>query len=191
MFLVGGIGGAWARPDGTPQPITTICDDRGRWRVAVFDPDPSQFGYRQFVAIFDYTGNIIVGDDVNSGAGLARPYIPHSVSKFRYEEWPATTSGDWDMLETLRFNRQHSYLDAHVRVTTDNPDTRGEVRLREPDGNTVLAAEPVAFQQELKQMRAAMPGTYGEMREVHLEARRTAGTGNVRASFAYASGTQS
>lgn len=191
VFIVGGLSGPWQRPDGTPQPFTAICDDRGRWRIAVFDPNPNDRGYRQFVAIFDYSGNLIVGDDVDSGAGLSRPYLPHFISSARYLDWPPTTSSDWETLETVRLNRQHPYLDAHIRTTTDNPDTRGEVRLREHDSNTVLAAEPVGFAQELKQWRAAMPGSYGEMREVHLEAHRTAGTGNVRASFGYASGTQS
>lgn len=191
VFLVGGIGGSWSRPDGTPQPVTAISDDRGRWRIAVFDSDPNTRGYRQFVAIFDYTGNIVLGDDVDSGEGLARPYLPHFVSRARYDEWPATNAADWEAVETLRFNRQHPMLDVHVRCTTDTPDTRGEVRVRVPEGDVVLAAEPVGFAQELKQWRVPMPGAFGQVREVHLETRRTAGDGNVRASFGYASGVQS
>jgi hypothetical protein len=191
VFLVGGIGGAWSRPDGTPQPVTSICDDRGRWRIAVFDPNPAQNGYRQFVAIFDYRGHIIIGDDVNSGEGLARPYIPHTVSKARHIDWPGTDRADWEVLETLRFNRQHPYLDAHIRNTTDNPDTKGELRLRDPDGDVILASERVEFVVSLMPKRVPVPGTWGQTREIHLEARRTTGTGKVFATFGYASGTQS
>lgn len=191
VFFVGGIGGSWSRPDGTPQPVTAISDDRGRWRVAVFDPDPHDRGYRQFVAIFDYNGNIVLGDDVDSGEGLARPYLPHFASRSRHHEWPATSATGWEAVETLRFNRQHPILDVHVRCTTDNPDTRGEVRVRVPEGDVVLGSEPIGFAQELKQWRVPMPGSFGQVREVHLEARRTTGSGNVRASFGYASGIQS
>lgn len=191
VFFVGGADGSWARPDGTPQPITSISDDRGRWRIAVFDPAPNERGYRQFVAVFDYSGNIILGDDADSGEGLARPYIPHTVSPARYSDWPATTASDWEALQRLRFNRQHSWLDADLHATTDNPDTTGEIRLRDPDGNTVLGTHPVAFQQALFNTRAPVPGTWGQKRDLVLEARRTTGTGAIRAAFAYAAGVQS
>ncbi|PPK63532.1 hypothetical protein V5P93_000413 [Actinokineospora auranticolor] len=191
VFLVGGLAGTMARPDGTPQPITAISDDRGRWRITVMDDNPQNKGYRQYVAIWDYSGNIIVGDDVDSGAGLARPYIPHTVARSRYTDWAATTSSDWEALETATLNRQHPYLDAHVRCTSDNPDTRGEVRLRDEGSGVILASAPVGYVIDYRFWRQPMPGLHGENRAVHLEARRTAGTGAIRATFAYASGVQS
>ncbi|MBM7771247.1 hypothetical protein JOD54_001451 [Actinokineospora baliensis] len=191
VFFVGGLGGRMARPDLTPQPVTAISDDRGKWRISVLDDNPAAKGYRQYVAIWDYSGNIILGDDVDSGSGLARPYIPHTVTRARYYDWPGTTSGDWEAVETARFNRQHPYLDARILCTTDNPDTLGEVRLREEPSGVTFAIEPVAFQQELKSWRVPAPGVFNETRGVHLEVRRSAGTGNVRATFAYVYGVQS
>ncbi|WP_018686542.1 hypothetical protein [Actinokineospora enzanensis] len=191
VFLVGGLGGGMARPDGTPQPITAVSDDRGRWRITVLDDNPNSKGYRQYVAIWDYSGNIIVGDDVDSGAGLARPYIPHNVARARYTDWAATTSGDWEALETATFNRQHPCLDAHVRCTSDNPDTRGEVRIRDEASGVVLASAPVGYVIDYRFWRQAMPGVFGEHHNVHLEARRTSGTGAIRATYAYAAGVQS
>ncbi len=192
VFFVGGAGGGWARPDGTPQPITSISDDRGRWRIAVFDPNPNENGYRQFVAIWDYTGNIIVSDDVNSGEGLARPYIPLSVSRANQAAWPATTNVEWEPLEKVRLNKQHPYLDAHIRVATSDSATRGEARMRDQESD-VLVGDVQAFgwAEETRATRGAVPGTFGQTREVWLEARRTAGTGDVRATLAYAAGVQS
>lgn len=192
VFFVGGIGDTWQRPDGTPQPISFIADDRGRWRIAVFDPNPAENGYRQFVAVFDFNGNIIFGDDVNTGEGLARPYIPLAVSKARQQDWPATTSFGFEPLEKIRLNKQHPQLDGHIRAATTDGDTRGEVRLRDFEADVVIGTtQPIRFAEELLQTRGPMPGTWGQHREVWLEARRTTGTGTIRATIAYAAGVQS
>lgn len=192
VFFVGGVGGAWARPDGSPQPITSISDDRGRWRIAVFDPNPADRGYRQFVAIWDYNGNIIVSDDVDSGEGLARPYIPLSVSRADQAAWPTTTSGTWDPLEKVRLNKQHPNLAAHIRVATSDDATRGEVRMRDFEADVVLGeVQAFGFAEETRATLGTVPGSFGQTREVWLEARRTAGNGAVRATLAYAAGVQS
>ncbi len=190
VFFVGGAGGSWSRPDGTPQPITSISDDRGRWRIAVFDPAPADHGYRQFVAIWDYNGNIILGDDANSGEGLARPYIPHTVSRGRSQDWPASTATDWEPLDIIRLHRQHPQLYIEYRHTSDEPNTRGEIRLRDTQAG-VLATKPVGYVTVWERTQMPMPGVFGDMREIWLEARRTTGPGNIRATVVHASGIQS
>lgn len=190
VFFVGGIGGTWSRPDGTPQPVTSLSDDRGRWRIAVFDPNPTEHGYRQFVAIYDYNGNIIVGDDVNSGEGLARPYIPHTVARGRSGDWPASKSAEWEVLDMIRLHRQHPQLYIEYRHTSDEPATRGEVRLRDTQAG-VLTTNPVEYATAWERTQMPMPGLFGEMREIWLEARRTTGPGNIRATVVHASGVQS
>jgi hypothetical protein len=191
VFFVGGAGEGWARPDGTPQPITSISDDRGRWRIAVFDPNPNERGYRQFVAVWDYNGNLIFGDDADSGEGLARPYIPLSVSRARWQEWPATTSTGWEALEKIRLTKQHPQLDAHIRCTTSDENTSGEFRLRDFQADIVIGqTHTFGYAEELRTSRGPVPSTWSDTREIWLEARRTTGTGDVRATVAYAAGVQ-
>ncbi|MCP3801862.1 hypothetical protein NLX83_21585 [Allokutzneria sp. A3M-2-11 16] len=191
-FFTGGFGGDWSRPDGTAQPITYIADDRGAWRIAVFDNTPNSGVYRQFAAVFDYSGNIVLGDDAESGQGLARPYIPLSVSAAQYKAWPATAATGWETLETIRYCKQHPRIDVHLRATTDtDPATRGEVRLREQGGTVIGPVHAIEYAQTLRYSNGPVPGDFSDLREVHLEARRTAGTGVVRATVAYAAGVQS
>ena len=114
------------------------------------------------------------------------------VSPYRYADWPATQASDWDPLPRWTFNRQHPRVHAYLYVTTDNADTTGEARLRDVGANTVLGTVPVKFEKDAMPIGpVAMPGTFGDIREVYLEAHRTAGTGNVRATIAYATGMQS
>ncbi|MCO1575374.1 hypothetical protein M8C13_06315 [Crossiella sp. SN42] len=189
-FFTGGADGDWVRPDGTPQPITYIADDRGHWRIAVFDPQPRQEGYRQFVAIWDHSGNIILGDDAHSGAGLARPYIPLSVSGV-FQDWPVTKATEWTTLEQIRYNHQHPKIKVDVRIATDHPDTFGEIRLwADPAGVQVGETRQVRFLQEMTGFRFTPPTRWAEMGEIWLQARRTSGSGGTRACIAYASGEQ-
>lgn len=75
LFYVGALSNA-PLPDGTAQQATIIRDDAGTARFYIWDPDPESNDYRQFVAICDYAGNIVISDDVNAGKGLARPWLP-------------------------------------------------------------------------------------------------------------------
>lgn len=191
-FFVGGIGQQFSRPDGTPQPVTVAYDDRGAARLAIWDDNPAAHTYRQYVAVWDYAGNIIFSDDARAGAGIGRPYIGGTVSAYRYTDWPGTQSADWDPLQRWVFNRQHPRVHAYLYVTTDNPDTTGEARLRDLAANTVLGVVPVKFEKDAMPIGpVATPGNFGDIREVWLEAHRSAGTGNVRATIVYATGLQS
>jgi hypothetical protein len=191
-FFVGGFDGHFARPDGTPQPVTVAYDDRGAARLAIWDDNPKAHTYRQYVAVWDYAGNIIFSDDARSGAGIGRPYIGGTVSPYRFTDWPATQSVDWDPLQRWTFNRQHPRIEAFIYATTDNADTTGEARIRDFASNTVLGTVAVKFERDGTAVGpVAMPGNFGDICEVRLEAHRTAGTGNVRAAITYATGLQS
>ncbi|MCK2242313.1 MULTISPECIES: hypothetical protein [unclassified Crossiella] len=196
VFFVGGGTGAFTRPDGSPQPISYLADDRGRWRIAVFDPNPNLGDYRQFVAIYDYSGNIILGDDVESGTGLARPYVPLSVSDSHFSRWPGTDRGEWTTLSKVRLSNQHPRLSIDARHTTDQSATTGEIRLwgrtdANPGGTQLGETKQVVFAEQLGGWTVPAVGRWAEMAEVWLQARRTGGTGTVRACIAYASGVQS
>ncbi|MGI8310659.1 hypothetical protein [Saccharopolyspora hattusasensis] len=192
VFFVGGLDGQWQRPDGSPQPATFLADDRGAWRIAVIDDNPGADDYRQSVSVYDHAGNRIVGDDVPTGEGLARPYIPVTIAKAGYGDWPATTAGEFEPLEIARFIRQHPVLELHVRFTSDRPDTRGELRFVNPETKIPFGEPvPVDFSQDIRVLRLRMPGRFGDLSEITLQARRTIGTGAVRATISAAIGTQS
>jgi hypothetical protein len=145
------------------------------------------------LAIWDKAGNVIFSDDTPSGAGIGRPYLSGTLSPYRTAEWPATQSADWDPLQRWMFNRQHPRIHAIIHAATDNPDTTGEARLRDLATDTVLGTVTVAADtgSGLVIGPVSMPGAFGDICEVRLEAHRTAGTGNVRATLAYATGMQS
>lgn len=192
VFFVGGLDGHWQRPDGSPQPACFLADDRGAWRIAVIDDDPKTDDYRQSVSVYDHAGNRIVGDDVPTGEGLARPYIPVTIAPARFREWPATTATDFEPLQVARSLRQHPVLELHARFTTDRPDTRGELRFTNPATDIPFGSPiPVEFAQDVRTVRLQIPGRFGDLAEIALQARRTAGTGTVRATLAAAIGTQS
>jgi hypothetical protein len=190
-FFVGGFTGQFSRPDGTAQPVTVAYDDRGAARLAIWDDNPTAHTYRQYVAIWDYAGNIIFSDDAREGAGIGRPYIGGTVSAYRYTDWPGTQASDWDSLQRWTFNRQHPRIEAFVYATTDNADTLGEARIRDVTSNTVLGTVGVKFEKDGTALGPVdMPGNFGDICEVRLEAHRIAGTGNVRATLTYATGMQ-
>jgi len=145
------------------------------------------------LAIWDKTGNVIFSDDTPSGAGIGRPYLGGTLSPYRTAEWPATQSPDWDPLQRWMFNRQHPCIHVIIHAATDNPDTTGEARLRDLVTDTVLGTVAVAADTAsgLVIGPVAIPGAFGDICEVRLEAHRAAGTGNVRATIAYATGLQS
>jgi hypothetical protein len=145
------------------------------------------------LAIWDKAGNVIISDDTPSGAGIGRPYIGGTTSAYRATDWPATQSTDWDPLQRWMLNRQHPRIHAIIDATTDTPDTTGEARLRDVATNTVLGTVGLTAEDSggLAIGPVAMPGAFGDICEVRLEARRTAGTGTVRATLTYAVGMQS
>jgi len=144
------------------------------------------------LAIWDRAGNVIFSDDTPSGAGIGRPYIGGTLSPYRPTDWPATQLPDWDPLQRLMFNRQHPRIHAIVHAIADDSDTTGEIRLRDSASNTVLGIVPVTpGDVEHTIGPIVMPGNFGAICELLLEAHRTAGAGNVRASITYFTGTQS
>ena len=87
IVYIGGAGGTWALPDGSPQPVVMIQDSTGRVRFGVFDPDPAD-GYQPVVWIFDHDDHVAFTTDKNGG--VAEPWIPIPMYAFAHD----TQSGD-------------------------------------------------------------------------------------------------
>ncbi|MCP3800313.1 hypothetical protein NLX83_13700 [Allokutzneria sp. A3M-2-11 16] len=181
-FFVGGRDGSWARPDGSPQPVAFIADDRGAWRIGVLDPDPQENGYRQFVALWDYSGNIIVSDEVNSGQGLARPLIPSSGFRpIRAMDMPKTQSTTWETLQWSWHHKQHTNIGVVIGVGGYG-DSVGEARIVVGGvqyGETVTSP-PGAFRYAHVNFR--IPGDHVSAHWMELQARRASGAHDIVAT---------
>lgn len=135
-----------------------------------------------FAAMYDLSGQYIVTDDVASGRGLARPYIPVQVGEVTAPT-ATTTSGTFVDLAAGMMSIQHPVLYAYLLVRASDATTAGEVRMV-LDGNPVGSVVPVAAgaYAYVSAGPAALPDNsynYGALRGLTVQARRTAGAGSV------------
>lgn len=134
-----------------------------------------------FAGIYDLAGQYIVTDDVASGRGLARPYIPVQVGEVAVPT-ATTTSGSFVDLAAGMMSIQHPVLYAYLLVRASDTGTTGEVRLT-LDGNQVGNVLPVSAgaYAYASYGPSPLPATYsyGVLRELRVQARRTAGTGTI------------
>ncbi|WFE45004.1 hypothetical protein [Verrucosispora sp. WMMD1129] len=134
-----------------------------------------------FVGIYDRAGQYIVSDDAASERGLARPYIPIQTGEVTVPT-ATTASATFVDMAAGTMPVQHPVLHAHLLIRSDDGSTTGEVRMT-LDGEQVgevleVAASQYAF---ATLGPAALPGVYpyGALRTVAVQARRTAGSGNI------------
>jgi hypothetical protein len=160
----------------------------GTLQARFFDT-PGGGGY---FAFFDEAGNVVMSNDTVSGRGLATPYIPWHWTPWSEVVTPplATTSAAFEVLARCHAQAQNPRLRVLLIVKSD-ADTTGEI---------VLAVAGVPISPVLEVQVAAnnylwlhgdLPGNHLDVGYVDLQARRTAGTGAVRATIAWTSGVQS
>ncbi|SCL31909.1 hypothetical protein GA0070616_4355 [Micromonospora nigra] len=134
-----------------------------------------------FVALYDLAGQYIVTDDVASGRGLARPYIPVPMGEVAVPTATTTSSTFVDLASGL-WPVQHPALHAYLLVRADDGSTTGEVRLT-LDGVQVGDVLSVTAGQYTYATigPAPTPGIYpfGSLRTLAMQARRTAGSGSI------------
>ncbi|WFE45296.1 hypothetical protein [Verrucosispora sp. WMMD1129] len=134
-----------------------------------------------FVAMYDLADQYIVTDDVASGRGLARPYIPVPMGDVT-PPTATTTSADFVDLSAGLWPAQHPVLRAYVLVRSSDGSTTGEVRLV-VDGEQVGDVVPVTAGLYAYRVigPGAVPGVYpfGSLRPVAVQGRRTAGSGDI------------
>lgn len=166
------------RPDGSPQPVTSLNDDRGNARFQIIDYNPHDGAYRQQIAMYDYSSNLIFADDVDSGQGLARPYIPVPFSRVN-GGWFEGSSGTFARVWEANVPKQQPKL--HVRMLTGvtSAGTVGEYRV-------VIGGNPVTTWQQtfdgvvVDDLDVDIPGQHMDIVQIGIEYRRVSGTGNVR-----------
>lgn len=134
------------------------------------------------LAIWDRQGNIVMSTDEYSGQGIARPWLPVTWAGSDYTQWPGTTSGTFSQVCETAVPRQQPRLFVRIRHTTDVSGTTGQLRLMCNGvqlGSTVSVAFSIAYADIGP---VALPaGNFSDILGLSVEARRTAGTGAVRA----------
>lgn len=173
---------SWRKNDqGDPQHVFHLYrDGDASTALAMFDADPDD-GYQQALNWYDRAGNVVFADDTNGGVGLARPWLAHPLVPARYTDWPGTTSGTHETLWAGFVMAWQPKIHVDVRHTTDESTTTGRVRVV-ADGQVIGGTNDVGFVIGQHVVDVAMPGAYGASVFVEIQARRTAGPGQVRCS---------
>lgn len=145
-----------------------------------------------FWAGWDKSGNIIMSEDGTSGQGLARPYIPYNVLDFTQVTTPTrtTTSATYDTMYRAHGPKQHPKVHCQYIIKTD-ADTTCDVQMILSDGTLIAGPNAHGLASfAYGSLTGTIPGTHMQERFIDIQARRTAGTGNVKMSIAYIVGRQ-
>lgn len=180
-----------ALPDGSYQPGMIVRRNDGTVVLQLWDPIPSVGDYSQFLAWLDRQGNAIFTDDTDSGFGIARPHLAHSFYPSRVQDFPTTTSATFETIFRARVEKQQSNLFVQAWGATDTAGTTGEVQVTV--NGTILGTVQTATSGVINGYNfgpAAVAGNFGDILNVEIQARRTAGTGNVQAGARLVSGWQ-
>lgn len=147
---------------------------------------------RQYWLWHDSSGNPLMGDDIVSGQGLARPYLPYAAVPTRDIVTPpeSTTSATFTALWTLLGRKQHPRLHCWLYATAD-AGTVGEFRIVDPQTGEAIAGPVTTGSAPYLDLIGELPGAHMSSLKLDVEARRTSGTGTVRVQVLYAYGIQS
>lgn len=168
---------------------TVLYRSGGAVALAVFGT-----GTGSALSWYDRSGNQVVEDDGVSARGLARPYIPLTFGDVTTAPTSTTTSGSFAEIIRGAAPIQHPVLYAYVTVLASDASTSGEVRMA-IDGVAVGPTVPVGLGEYnakgIGPFAVPDPGTYGQIRTVSIQARRTAGTGTIGVRVLSAYGLES
>lgn len=140
---------------------------------------------------YDQGGTAVLAEDAVSGQGLALPYLAMPSAPARYTDWPGSTSATFEDVHRITAYKQQAYGYVVVGHTSDAGPTTGEVQVT-VNGAAVAAATAVTFSQVATTVGPfALPGAIRDQVDIRVQARRTAGAGNIRCAVLAASQIQS
>lgn len=185
----------------TDQMVTIVSRSDGRPAIYVADLDATPgHAYKQSFQVFDSPGHVVFADDENSG--VARPYIPLGpFEDITSTSMPITTSATFADLQWCSSYRQHPKAVFSLIIYSSDGTTTGTVQIVDGGGNVI--GSPVSVAASAFTTAGIGPvawpvGTWGGPDEVlsgtqllRLQAKRTAGAGNIGAKVIGAFGVQS
>lgn len=155
----------------------------------------------QYWAFYDNFENVIISDDAYRNQGLARPYIPivfaeNSTFAFNVNTTSPTFVGLWN----ARYTKQHPRVRVECLTRPSDVTTAGELRLFNLTtgvqiGEIVTVPAGVFTTYILGpddvNPRAGIAGAHMSTQEIEVQARVTAGAGNIGVKIYAAYGEQS
>lgn len=170
------------KPDGTPQMGTILLREGGNPAFAVWDDDPLNGGYKQWWALTDNLGRIIMSEDVLAGWGLATPWFPSGHwTNNDITQWPAQTLATFTQAWDTSLNVTHNRLWVDFLMYVDTVGAVGEARLLingTQYGPTVSTTG--AGYGTYSQVLSLPQSMHQTVVSITIEQRRVSGTGNVR-----------
>ena len=140
----------------------------------------------------DRGGHGVLADDAFSSFGLASPYVPLVHGPARIADWYSSTSATFEAIVRADFSQQHPTYWATFQCWASTAGTTGEVRVM-LDGVQLGSTVPVVNGSVTLTTEGgpATGNTWHGSRVLTIEARRTAGTGNILLSVSGIEGQQS
>lgn len=192
IFSSAGWGSPYEEPDGDPQPMIQIRRTDGVGVFFMGDPFPGFDGYQQFWAFYDHEGTIIVGDDILSGRGLARPYGPMTVTSSKDDVTPVSTAA-FAEVHVIAGEVQNPRLEVPLTVTAPGTGA-GEVQIVHLGSGTIVAG-PTAVPTGTSiapfyEFDVPLSVPMFTHQYFSVQTRRTSGTGNITSRVWNANGMQ-
>lgn len=173
--------------DGSSQQAFWFRRDDGSLFFACFSV-PSVGGDTQAWTFYDREGNNVFAEDTNSGAGLARPYLPLNAPVANDSTtWPKGFAATFTAIATS-YNTKWQPRMRVFALTTVIGTATGDVQLAidgNPWGAAVTAGSPLDVTDVIPDVRI------GRQFQLEVQARRLTGTGSIAAQVFMIYGCQS
>lgn len=152
-------------------------------------------GSGQFFAVKDHTGNFIFSDDLFSGFGIGRPWLPIPFyNSSTGLPTATTTSGTFVELQYADYSVQSPYLYMQIQVHASDGTTAGEVQVTlsgNQVGDLITVTAGLSSIEEFGPALVRELATFGDVRDIKVMGRRTAGAGTIGVRVLGAYGRQS
>jgi len=180
-------------PNGEYQQYLRIRRADGTTVLQLWDSNPGDDGtLNQALSWLDRSGNVVFADDTDSGQGIARPYLPIAFYPARNGDWVKTTSTTFDVMHRAQSPKQQPRLIVKVWVNPSTPGTAGELRVmvNGTQLGAVVSFTNDGFVHEYTFGPLPVEGAHMSLLIVEIQARRTAGTGEIQVAPSQAEGRQ-
>lgn len=180
VFRLGSLGFVYA--DGRNQQGIEMRYEHDSPAIAVWNPGAVSVANKQFVAIYDVLGNIIMSSDANSEFGMARPWLPIAFQRARTTDWASTVSAAYENVTEAWTHQHHPWFEARVSIT-GNPGTTGDARVMVAGTQVgdLVTYDGVTATTVFRSARVFQ--VFGTLTQVKVEARRIAGAGTIFAKI--------
>lgn len=147
--------------------------------------------FAQSLQMWDHGSHVWAADDILSGQGIARPYIPIGAFVDNTVPVSTTTSATFTTLQTLVGYKQHPKVGGQILVYADS-GTTGTIQLVDQDANVLfthtLASGEFAY---VNYGPVALAGAHEASISLNIQGKVLTGAGKVGARGVAAVGVQS